>query len=229
MLIYGKGTPALAEDLGVSEAQAQAKVDKFFASKPHVEAFINDTHEFVKQNGYVETAIGFRRSLEGINSSDKGTQSRADRQSVNTIIQGTGASLTNTALFLICDYLRANNLKSKLALTVHDSVLLDCPPEELPVVPQAVLTIMTNLPFKWLYIDYKGKLIRYPIDAEMEIGNNYNDMVDYDPEDAKSFSNLDEYINYYNTLGRLSDLYESKELEEDRYLEAKEKIEKLRP
>ena len=229
MLVYGKGTPALAEDLGESEAEAQAKIDKFFASKPHVEAFINGTHEFVKQNGYVETAIGFRRSLEGINSTEFGTKSQAERQSVNTIIQGTGASLTNTALFLICDYLRVHHLKSKLALTVHDSVLIDCSPDELPEVPQAVLTIMTNLPFKWLFMQHEGKLIRYPIDAEMEIGNNYNDMVDYDPEDATKFPSLDSYIKYYNTLNQLSDLYESKELAEDKYKVAKEKLENLHP
>ena len=78
-------------------------------------------------------------------------------------------------------------------------------------------------------MQHEGKLIRYPIDAEMEIGNNYNDMVDYDPEDAAKFPSLDSYIKYYNTLNQLSDLYESKELAEDKYKVAKEKLENLHP
>lgn len=219
----------MAEDLGLSEEEAQAKVDQFFASKPKVEQFIKDTHAFVKKHGYVETIIGFRRNLEGINSTDFGVQSKAERQSVNTIIQGSGACLTNTALFLINQYLRNNHKRSRLAVTVHDSVLLDCPDEECPEVPQTVKYIMTHLPFKWLYSDFHGKTIRYPIDAEMDIGNNYNDMVEYNPDEVAAFGTIDNFIKYYQILGQLSDRFESKALTEEEYQAAVKKVEALHP
>lgn len=177
----------------------------------------------------METLIGFRRNLEGINSTDFGVKSKAERQSVNTVIQGTGASLTNTALYLITEYLRVNKLRSKLAITVHDSVLIDCPPEELPKVPEDILTIMTNLPFKWLFTNYKGKTIRYPIDAEMEIGVTYNDMVEYVPEEVKDFPSLDSYIKYNLALTKVADYEESGKITKEEFKVLTKKIEENHP
>jgi len=225
-LIYGKGTPALAEDLGVSEEEAQEKIDIFFKTKPNVEKFINDTHKFVEENGYVTTMNGFRRSLTGIISTDFSVKSKAERQSVNTVIQGSGAILTNTSLILIQEAFRKLKMKSVIAATVHDSVLIDAPDNELKLAIKVALGIMTNLNYPWLFTTYEGKRIRYPIEAEAEIGATYNDMVEYDEKLVDQLG-IQGYIDYAMKLERLKDNYESGIITEDQYEFVKGKIEDL--
>lgn len=207
----------MADDTGETVEQANKMIEKFYASKPRVKKFIEDTHKQVAQQGYVNTIIGFRRDLQDIWSSDKSKQASAERESVNTIIQGSGASLTNYAVYLITKLIHDKHLKTRVFVTVHDSIGLDCPPEEVPVVPEACLYIMTHLPFDWLYTTYKGKRMRYPVDADMDIGNNYNDMVSFDAKDFATFKNPDNYIKYYRTLGYISDLHESNKLNDKDY------------
>lgn len=224
--IYGKGTAALAEDLGVTEEEAQAKTDAFFASKPNVEKFINDTHKFVEENGYVTTLNGFRRSLTGIISTDFSVKSKAERQSVNTVIQGSGAILTNTSIILIQKAFKKLKMRSVIAATVHDSVLIDAPADEVHTAVKVALGIMTHLPYPWLMTEYKGKTIRYPIEAAADIGDNYNDMVGYDEADSKSMG-VQNYIDYQLKLEHLKDNLESKVITEDQYNLIKDKLEAL--
>lgn len=216
-IVYGRGANSVAEATGETLDQANKMIEKFYASKPKVKKFIEDTHQQVREQGYVNTIIGFRRDLQDIWSTDKAKQSSAERESVNTIIQGSGASLTNYAVYLITKLIHDKNLRSRVFVTVHDSIGIDCPPEEIPVVPEACLYIMTHLPFKWLFTTYKGKLIRYPIDADMDIGNNYNDMVSFDREDYSTFKDGNKYIKYYRILGYLSDLRDSGKLTDQEY------------
>ena len=228
-MIYGKQTPALADDLGITIEEAQERVDKFFETKPNVEKFINDTHAFVEENGYVTTLNGFRRNLTGIVSSDYGTRSKALRQSVNTIIQGSGAILTNTSLIILNKALKQLHLRSVIAATVHDSILMDCPEDEIPKVAKLALGIMTNLPYSWLMYNHNGKKERYPIEAEVDIGANYNDEVDYDPELINQLG-YDKYLEYKIKLKRISDAEESEVLtkEQRAFLEKKVTAEYLK-
>ena len=209
----------------MSKEEAQKKVDKFFASKPRVEKFINDTHDFVQKNGYVTTLNGFRRNLSGIISSDYSTKNKALRQSVNTIIQGSGAILTNTSLIMLNKALRQLKLRSVIAATVHDSILLDCPLEEIPKVAKLALYIMTHLPYPWLQYNHNGKMERYPIEAEVDICNNYNDEVPYDPELIDKLG-YDKYIEYALKISRLSDMEESKVITEEQQKALEEKVKK---
>lgn len=213
-LIYGIGTQKLSEQIGESVEKAEELTKQFYASKPKVKEFIERTHELVHKQGYVNTIIGFRRDLGNIYSTSRSKVATAERESVNTIIQGTGASLTNMAVYLMNKMFYEKGYKSRMFVTVHDSVGIDCPPEEIPEVPNKCLEIMTHLPFKWLFIDYKGKRIRYPIDADMDIGLNYNDMVSFDWDDYKTFKNGDNYIKYNLELGKISDLKECKKITE---------------
>ena len=228
-LIYGIGTQKLSEQIGESTEKAEDLTKQFYKSKPLVKKFIEETHELVHRQGYVNTVIGFRRDLNDVISTERSRVSEAERQSVNTIIQGTGASLTNMANYLIVKMIHDCHLKSRIFVTVHDSIGLDCPPDEIPAVPEAALYLMTHIPFDWLFIDYKGKHIRYPIDADLEVGDNYNDMVEYNSKDYKSFANAENYITYYRHLNYLSDLKESGKLEENKYNDLVKYVESLKP
>lgn len=157
---------------------------------------------------------GHRRILRDV-WGNKQAKSGAYRQSVNTIIQGTGAYLTNFSVILIQDYLRTRNKESKLVATVHDSIVIDMHPDEIEEITQITKLIMENLPIDFLNFEWKGQVLRYPITADVEIGSSYKDLVDYDPELFKQFRTAKGYINYLKDKATLQDYFESKKINEE--------------
>lgn len=138
-------------------------------------------------------------------SKDRNTFNGALRKSVNTIIQGTGAYLTNMSLVYIDDYLRTKGMKSRIAITVHDSIVIDCPREEVDEVAKVACFIMENLPIDFLTINWKGEQMRFPIVADVEIGENYNDMVDYDADEVNKFASYKGYVKYHKDQAKFED------------------------
>lgn len=201
---YGQGTPALAEKLGISNGEAEVIYNKFLDNKPKIKVFIENTHNFIEANGYVETLQGHRRILRDV-WGDQQTKAGALRQSVNTIIQGTGAYLTNLAIIMINDYLLSHNKRSKLVATVHDSIVLDMPPEEIVEVVSVSKFIMENLPIDFLEIPWKDSKIRFPVTADAEIGTSYKDLVDFDEELFPQFNSVYGYTKYFKDIGKFDD------------------------
>ena len=213
-IIYGEQPFSLAPKLGISVPEAEELFDKFFKEKPQIKQFIEDTHKFLDDNGFVETMQGHRRILRDV-WGNKQAKSGAYRQSVNTIIQGTGAYLTNFSVILIQDYLRTRNKESKLVATVHDSIVIDMHPDEIEEITQITKLIMENLPIDFLNFERGGQVIRYPITADVEIGSSYKDLVDYDPELFKQFRTAKGYINYLKDKSTLQDYFASKKINEE--------------
>lgn len=215
---YGKHDMSLKE--------AETLFDNFFRNKPKIKQFIDETHEKVKKDGYIETLHGFRRNLRDVYSQDRSKQNEALRQAVNTRIQGTGAFLTNTSVIFIQKWLEKNNMKSVMVLTVHDSVVVDAHPEEITVVAKAVKYIMENLPIKWLNIEWEGKQMRYPLEADIDIGVTYNDVIAYEEEDFNTFESVKGYCRYYLDIQKIRDYRDADLIDEDKYEELTSKIEK---
>lgn len=202
-LIYGKGASSLSVDLGISTEEGERLVDKYYESKPRVREFIETTHAKAKRDGYVETLQGNRRNLNEI--WNKRTEADALRKTVNTTIQGTGAYFTNLSVILIQDYIDLRNLKSKLIMTVHDSIVLDTPQEEYEEVAKVTKYIMENLPIEWTKYNLNGKEIAYPIEADVEIGWNYKDAVGFGLESIKTFKSLKGYIKFEKDKAKFAD------------------------
>ena len=129
------------------------------------------------------------------------------------------------ALTYIDDFIETRNMKSKLVATVHDSIVLDCPQEEVKTMAKVVKIIMDNLPFDFLKVEHNGEIIQYPIASDAEIGFNYNDAVDYDEKEIDTFNSLQGYIKYGLDLDKVKNYYESKKLTEEQYQQAKEQVE----
>lgn len=216
-LLYGDVPFSFASKNDMPVEEAEELFNKYYEHKPAVRDAINETHEFVKQHGYVETLHGFRRFIGNATSSDKKKRNEALRQSFNAKIQGLGSWFTSMAITYIDDFIQLKGMKSKIIATVHDSIVVDAHPEEVEIMAKVVLRCMENLPFDFLMTDYKGKTIRYPIKADMEIGSSYGDLVEYDEDDFKSFSTPQGYIKYYLNLQTLSDYFESGKLTEEQY------------
>ncbi|AMB18699.1 DNA polymerase [Bacillus phage Eldridge] len=226
---YGESPFSYHSKHGMTLEQAEKLFSDFFKSKPKIKDYIDATHEVVKEKGEVPCLQGFTRSLRDIYSQDKSKRNGALRQSVNTRIQGSGAFLTNTSVIYIHKFIKQNNMRSRIILTVHDSIVLDCPPEEVHTMAKVAKYVMENLPIPWLYIDWKGERMRFPIVADAEIGVNYNDMVDYDLEEMNTFNSVAGYCKFKLDLKKVKNYRESKVIDEEKEKEMKAAIEASKP
>ncbi len=219
-LAFGESPFSFAGKNNMSVEEAEEIFEKYFQTKPSVKTSIDNVHEFVQQYGYVDTMHGHRRFIRSAQSGEKKIRNEGLRQSFNTIIQGSGSFLTNMSLTYLDDFIQSRNLKSKVIATVHDSILIDCPPEEAKLMAKVTIHVMENLPFDFLKAEIGGKEVQYPIKADMEIGLNYNDMVEYDEEEIETFNSYQGYIKYMMNLQTLEDYVESGKLTDEQFEKA---------
>lgn len=205
-LIYGMGPEGLANDLSaegikINETEAEELIQKVLNSKPGLEDTINKTQEMARTKHYVETIAGFRRRLGTVSSSDKGQANRALRQSFNARVQGSGAYCTNNALIIADRLFQQLHLKSKIVMTVHDSIVTDVHPDEIEIVGKVMKGAFEHLKIPQLLnnkadglnvpkkYDLGNGYFRLPLSGEMELGCNYNDDIDYDLDLIKKYVN----------------------------------------
>ena len=208
-IAFGESPFSFAGKNDMTVEEAEEIFNKYFATKPNVKKSIDETHEFAMRYGYVETMHGHRRFINNAMSKDKKKRNEALRQSFNTIIQGTAGYLTTMSLTYIDDFIQQKGLKSKIIATVHDSILIDAPSKEVDLIGKVAKHIMENLPYDFLKVEIDGKVQNYPIEADYEIGLNYNDLVEYDDELVKTFNSYKGYIKYMLALQKINDYFES--------------------
>ncbi len=221
MLMYGEGPQGLADSRGLSMDEAQATIKKVLKAMPGIDKTSQTVQEYAKQNGYVTTISGHVRRLpNAMTKINPAKQSRALRQSFNCVIQGSGAVCTNTALILIDKALRDYHLKSRLVITVHDSLMLDCPKSEIPTVPMMAQAIMQHLPIKEFILEDKdfSKLkiadkyrindhqFRFPLIANIEWGRSYGNGLKFDLKECKQLG-IDKYYEYGMKKKLIDDTY----------------------
>lgn len=219
--MYGEGPQGLADSRGLSMDEAQATIKKVLKAMPGIDKTSQAVQEFAKAKGYVTTISGHVRRLpDAMTKINPAKQSRALRQSFNCVVQGSGAVCTNTALILIDKALRNYHLKSKLILTVHDSILADCPKLEIPIVPKLIIQVMSHLPLKEFILNDKDfpdlkiadkykindHQFRFPLFPEPSFGKTYGDNLDFDFSDCKKLG-IDEYYKYSKQVKLIQDTY----------------------
>lgn len=124
-IIYGKTVYGLAKDLGISERQADRLLKKYFSHYPGVKRWIKKTIQEAYAKGYVKTASGRVRYLPGLYSKDRAVKEHAERQAVNTVIQGTAADAMKKGMLLFAERWKVNEIDGRLIATVHDELLLE--------------------------------------------------------------------------------------------------------
>ena len=130
-LLYGQGAFALAANIGVSQKEAKAFIERYFERMPKVAEWIEGTKAKAIAEGLVRTHWGRIRRIPELQSSDKRFQAAGLREAVNTVVQGTAADLMRRAMVRLHRSLRAEGLKARLLLQVHDELLMEAPPEEV--------------------------------------------------------------------------------------------------
>jgi len=130
-LMYGRSTWSVAQQLGISEDEAEKVVQIFFNRYPKAKRWLKDTVNFARTNGYVKNHFGRLRRLPGINSNDEMVRSEAERQAKNSPIQSGASDMCMIAGARIKREFEKRGMKGQLVLTVHDSVIYEVPDEEI--------------------------------------------------------------------------------------------------
>ena len=144
-IMYGISSFGLAQRLHLSRSAAKELIDGYFASFPAIRSFIDDSIAFARENGYVETLFGRRRYLPDIEAHNATVRALAERNAVNAPIQGTSADIIKLAMIGVARRMKEEGLRSKMVLQIHDELLFDALPQEVPALQALVKDVMENV------------------------------------------------------------------------------------
>ena len=144
-IIYGISAFGLAQQLDCSRSEAKSLIDGYFAAFPGVIDYIERQKELARQQGYAITLFGRKRYLPDILSHNATVRSFAERNAVNSPIQGTAADIIKMAMVTIHRRLKAEGLKAKMIMQVHDELNFNVPLEEVDKVRSIVVSEMQNV------------------------------------------------------------------------------------
>ena len=129
-IIYGISAFGLAERLGVGRSEAKQLIDEYFQTYPGVKAYMEKSIEMARERGFTETIFHRRCQLPDINSHNAVVRGYAERNAINAPIQGSAADIIKIAMVRVHRRMKAEGLKSKMILQVHDELNFSVLPEE---------------------------------------------------------------------------------------------------
>ena len=161
-IIYGITVFGLAERLDISRAEAKQLIDGFFETFPQVQEYMEASKQKVREKGYAETLFHRRRYLPDINSGNNTVRGFAERNAINAPIQGSAADIIKVAMVRIYNRFKAEGIRSKMILHVHDELNFSVLPEEKEKVERIVIEEMEN-----------AYQLRVPLIADAGWGSNW--------------------------------------------------------
>lgn len=163
-IIYGQGAFGLADNLGISRTEAKEIIDNYKREFSGIQQYMNNMVNFAKEHGYVETLLGRKRWLRDINSSNFTVRGFAERNAINSPIQGTAADMIKLAMIKVHAEMKKAKFESRMILQVHDELLFDAVKTEAEDLKALILECMRNaLPLP------NG----VPVEAEAGMGENW--------------------------------------------------------
>ena len=162
-IIYGQGAFGLADNLGISRTEAKEIIDNYKKQFVNIQKYMDDTIQFARENGYVETLMGRKRWLRDINSCNFTVRGFAERNAINSPIQGTAADMIKLAMIKIHETFRKNRFESKMLLQVHDELVFDAHRDEVDMIKPIIIDCMQT-----------ALLLPNDVPAEAEIGSGLN-------------------------------------------------------
>ena len=144
-IIYGISAFGLAQQLDCSRAEAKALIDGYFAAFPGVIDYIERQKQLAREQGYAVTLFGRKRYLPDILSHNATVRSFAERNAVNSPIQGTAADIIKMAMVTIHRRLKEEGLKAQMIMQVHDELNFNVPVSEVDRVSEIVVSEMQNV------------------------------------------------------------------------------------
>jgi DNA polymerase-1 len=141
-ILYGVSAFGLSQATKIDQKEAQRYISDYFATHPHVRAFIDRTLAEGRQRGYVSTLLGRRRYLPDLKATNPVARNAAERMAMNAPVQGTASDMIKIAMVRVHEALRARGLAARMLLQVHDELLFEAPPDEVEAVERLATEIM---------------------------------------------------------------------------------------
>jgi DNA polymerase-1 len=163
-IIYGISAFGLSQRLGVPRKEAADLIESYFREYPGIKAYMEKAVADAREKGYAETVLKRRRMLRDISSRNATVRQAAERNAINTPVQGSAADLIKIAMVRVHRALREAGLKTKLVLQIHDELLLDMPKGEEEAVRAIVRDAMVNA------LDFG-----VPLEVEIGVGKTWLD------------------------------------------------------
>jgi DNA polymerase-1 len=163
-IVYGISAFSLSQDIGVSVQEAKKYIDSYFHKYSGVHAYMTDTVARAKQDGFVTTLFGRRRSLPELKSSNFNLRAFGERAAMNTPIQGTAADVIKIAMVNAHRRFKAEGVNAKLILQVHDALIAECPEAEAARVKSLLTEEMES-----------AAALSVPLKADAHVGKSWFD------------------------------------------------------
>ncbi len=143
-IIYGQGAFGLADNLGISRTEAKEIIDNYKKQFPGIQQYMDDTINFAREHGYVQTLMGRKRWLRDINSANFTVRGFAERNAINSPIQGTAADMIKLAMQKVHAAMKKEKMKSKMILQVHDELVFDALKSEANELKPLIIECMQS-------------------------------------------------------------------------------------
>ena len=144
-IIYGISPFGLSQNLDISRSEAKEIIDSYFSEFSLVKRYMDDSIKKAKEKKYVETILGRRRYLRDIDSRNFTLRGFAERNAINSPIQGSAADIIKLAMIKISDWMKTRELKSKMIMQVHDELVFDVKKLERDELEENIKSIMESV------------------------------------------------------------------------------------
>jgi len=143
-IIYGMSAFGLAQQLGIPQGEARQYIDAYFARYPGIRAYMDETKEKARKQGYVETVYGRRCHFPGIADKNPARRAFQERAAINAPIQGSAADIVKRAMIRMPGALKDAGLSARMLLQVHDELVFEAPEAEVQATAQLVKRVMED-------------------------------------------------------------------------------------
>ena len=143
-IVYGISGFGLANQLGIAQSEASDYIKKYFTRFPGIRDYMEDTKQFARTHGFVETLFGRRIHIREINSKVPGFRGGAERAAINAPIQGSAADIIRRAMVRLPGALAQKKLSARMLLQVHDELIFEVPEKEASAACQLVAAVMSK-------------------------------------------------------------------------------------
>jgi DNA polymerase I len=167
-IIYGISAFGLANQLGIAREEASAYIKRYFERFPGIRAYMDETKEFCRRNGYVTTLFGRKCYYPEIKASNASVRAFNERAAINARLQGTAADIIRRAMVRVEDALAKHKLSAQMLLQVHDELIFEVPDEEVAATLPVVQHVMQDAPFP-------GIVLSLPLQVEARAADNWDE------------------------------------------------------
>jgi DNA polymerase I len=167
-IIYGISAFGLANQLGIAREEASAYIKKYFERFPGIRAYMDETRDFCRRNGYVTTLFGRKCYYPDIKASNASVRAFNERAAINARLQGTAADIIRRAMIRMEDALAEKKLSAQMLLQVHDELIFEVPDDEVAATLPVVQKVMQDAPFP-------AVLLSLPLQVDARAANNWDE------------------------------------------------------